>query len=782
MKKNYALLYLLFAVFGLLGGAAYAQPTLSANDDYAAIPNGSATVVVIPNVLANDTDGGLPITLADVSFAQIYSSNNALNIDNNGAVIYSNGPIPNGVYELNYTICTTTPPFYCDDAIVHVNIGCTPPAAPVVSSVVQPTCSAPNGSITLSNLPLSPWTLIYVMDGGPWQTTTGSGTTTTISVPGNIGNHYYQIFLNNGGICYSPSVYVIINPVVGTDVTMTGTYVDYNADGFTDVGDVINYQYTIYNYNCTALTDVSLTGPPGLTITGNSIPSIPGAGSDSTTFTGTYVVTQNDINAGTVQSYAIATATFNGTPLTTTGQSSTSLNITDGIRLVAFLDANGNGIKDVNESYFYNGTYTYEINTNGAVHHIGSYGPIYLYESSPTTTYAISYAVNNDIASHYSVSPSSYTNVTVPVGSGVTTYYFPITAIPYSDASVYLWGSPVRPGFTTTYTIYYGNNGNQTIPSGTIDFVKSSALSILSISQSGTVATSSGFSYSFTNLLPFESRYIYVTMQVPTIPTVSLGQTLVTDVSISGAVTDVNFYNNFSDVIQTVVGSYDPNEKTESHGSQIVHSTFGANDFLTYTIRFENTGTANAINIKVADVLDPKLDETTVKMISASHGYVLDRIGSNLTWRFDGIDLPPSLPNDAVTGHGYVVFQVKPKSGFALGDIIPNTANIFFDFNPAIVTNTCTTAFVPFLGVNDFDKASIQYYPNPTAGIITFAMKDKSTPIDAIEVMDVLGKTLVSKATTYSEVSIDLSTLSKGMYLVRVKANGREKIVKISKN
>jgi len=782
MKKNYALLYLLFVVLGWLGGTAYAQPTLLANDDYATIPNGSATIIVIPNVLANDTNSGLPVSLSNVSFAQISSSNNALNIDSTGAVIYSNGPIPNGVYELNYTICTTTPPFYCDDAIVHVTIGCSPPPAPVVSSVVQPTCSAPNGSITLSNLPLSSWTLIYVMDGGPLQTTTGSGTTTTITVPGNSGNHYYELFLYNDGTCYSPSVSVIINPIDGMGVTVTGTYVDYNANGFSDVGDIITYQYTVSNYSCTEATNVSLTGPPGVAITGNLIPSIPGAGFDSTTFAGTYVLTQNDINAGVVSSYAIASATLNGTTLATTGQSSTPLNITDGIRLVAFIDANGNGIKDLNESYFYNGTYTYEINTNGTVHHIGSYGPIYLYESSATATYTFSYAIDSDIASHYSVSPSSYANVTVPVGSGVTTYYFPITAIPYSDTAVYLWGNSVRPGFTTTYTIYYRNTGSQTIPSGTIDFIKSSALSILSISQSGTVATSSGFSYSFTNLLPYESRSIYVTMQVPTIPTVSLGQTVVTEVSISSAVTDVNTDNNFSAVVQTIVGSYDPNEKTESHGHEIVHSTFGANDYLTYTIRFENTGTANAINIKVADVLDPKLDETTVKMISASHGYVLDRIGSNLTWRFDGIDLPPSIPNDAVTGHGYLVFQVKPKSGFALGDIIPNTADIFFDFNPAIVTNTCTTEFVPFLGVTGFEKDSFQYYPNPTTDMVTFAMKNTSTTIEAIEVLDVLGKKLLYKTNSYSEVSIDLSTLSTGMYLVKVKSNGQEKTVKISKN
>ena len=198
-------------------------------------------------------------------------------------------------------------------------------------------------------------------------------------------------------------------------------------------------------------------------------------------------------------------------------------------------------------------------------------------------------------------------------------------------------------------------------------------------------------------------------------------------------------------------------------------------------IRFENTGTAAAINIRVNDVLDAKLDESSIKMVRASHPYVLDRVGSNLNWRFDGVNLPPSIPNDEETGHGYIVFQVKPKPGFALGDIIPNTADIFFDFNPAIVTNTWTTEFVPFLGVNAFDSSTFEYYPNPTSGIVTFNMKNSSTTINSIEVIDILGKTLLLKTVEYSDASIDLSSFEKSVYLVKLKANGQEKTVKINR-
>jgi Secretion system C-terminal sorting domain len=82
--------------------------------------------------------------------------------------------------------------------------------------------------------------------------------------------------------------------------------------------------------------------------------------------------------------------------------------------------------------------------------------------------------------------------------------------------------------------------------------------------------------------------------------------------------------------------------------------------------------------------------------------------------------------------------------------------------------------------VNAFDASTFEYYPNPTSGAVTFSLNN-TTPIDAIEVTDILGKTLLSKTIHYSTTTIDVSSLAKGIYLVKVKAIGQEKVVKISK-
>jgi len=123
--------------------------------------------------------------------------------------------------------------------------------------------------------------------------------------------------------------------------------------------------------------------------------------------------------------------------------------------------------------------------------------------------------------------------------------------------------------------------------------VKSPATSILSIDQVDALTNADGFTYTFTNLQPYESRALYVTMSIPEVPTVNLGDLLTDSASISAPSNDINVTNNTFSNTQVVVASYDPNEVTEAHGGKIQFNQFTADDYLYYTIHFQNTGTAN---------------------------------------------------------------------------------------------------------------------------------------------------------------------------------------------
>ena len=216
----------------------------------------------------------------------------------------------------------------------------------------------------------------------------------------------------------------------------------------------------------------------------------------------------------------------------------------------------------------------------------------------------------------------------------------------------------------------------------------------------------------------------------------------------------------------------------ESRGEKILYTSVTSEDYLYYTIRFENTGTASAINVRVNDVLNSKLNENSIKMIGSSHAYILDRTGNTLNWKFDNIQLPPSIANTEI-GKGFVTFAIKPKAGYSLGDIIPNTASIYFDFNPPIITNTFNTEFVQQLGLTDFENADFIFYPNPVSNNVTVTVKNSSAII-SLTVYDMLGKLILKQepTSTLSTQSLDVSMISKGMYLLEVTTDRKLKVVK----
>lgn len=452
-----------------------------------------------------------------------------------------------------------------------------------------------------------------------------------------------------------------------------------------------------------------------------------------------------------------------------------------GLNLFAFLDSDNDGIKDTNETLFPNGTFNYTLNNNGIVNYITApTGESSIEDANTSNVYNITLAVNNGQNLCYTASPTNYSNVTIT--AGVQTLYFPVTILATcSDLSVSLlnYSIPPRPGFIYNNQIIYKNNGNQTIPSGTITFTKDVLLgTIVSTVPSGASISGNSLTYSFTNLLPNELRTLQVNIQVPTIPTINLGQLVINSASITVPANDFNTFNNTSSLTQTVVGSYDPNDKMESHGSKIVHSSFTANDYLRYTIRFENTGTFSAENVRVNDLLNSKLDETSIKMINSSHAYTLNRTGNELNWNFNDINLPPSVPNTAI-GHGYITFEIKPKPGYVVGDIIPNTASIFFDFNPPIITNTFNTEFVTTLSIPKFNDSQFVIFPNPTSGILNILSKGNIEIIESISISNVLGDILKETKVNMSSSEIDMSNLQKGLYFINIKSGNSQKTVKV---
>lgn len=93
----------------------------------------------------------------------------------------------------------------------------------------------------------------------------------------------------------------------GIVLIKTGSFNDDDGDGFAQVGETITYGFSVENTSSQTLSNITITDPL-ITVNGSLATMMPGA-IDNSTFSGTYTLTQADIDAGEV----INTATVTGT-------------------------------------------------------------------------------------------------------------------------------------------------------------------------------------------------------------------------------------------------------------------------------------------------------------------------------------------------------------------------------------------------------------------------------------------------------------------------------------
>ena len=291
-----------------------------------------------------------------------------------------------------------------------------------------------------------------------------------------------------------------------------------------------------------------------------------------------------------------------------------------------------------------------------------------------------------------------------------------------------------RPGFDATYQLVYKNKGNQVL-SGNVNLTFNDAV-LDFVAANPALATQSlnTLSWSYANLLPFESRTINFTLNVNSpqeIPAVNIGDILSFSASIDPISGDETVNDNTFALTQTVLGSYDPNDKTCLEGNTIVPERIG--EYLHYLIRFQNSGTAAAENIVVKDIIDTtKFDITSLQLTSASHNYTTKITGNKVEFIFENINLPAEIDNEAAS-HGFVAFKIKTKNNLTAGNSVSNKADIYFDYNFPITTNEATTTFAT-LGVNQIENKSVAVFPNPVQDILTITSKGNLTSIQLLDV------------------------------------------------
>lgn len=228
------------------------------------------------------------------------------------------------------------------------------------------------------------------------------------------------------------------------------------------------------------------------------------------------------------------------------------------------------------------------------------------------------------------------------------------------------------------------------------------------------------------------------------------------------------FQSDTFDYSPRILCAWDPNDKLVHPNREGDYTLF--EEDLLYTVRFQNTGNDFAHDIILRDTLDENLDPTTFQFMSTSHPGNLsitledDRF---LSFEFNNIYLPDSTL-DFDGSQGYVSYLISPNPGLLEETEIHNSASIYFDRNPPIVTNTTRNLMVselPTSSVTDVSEKPFNLFPNPTNGKVF--LKNPPKEIISIEVFNQTGQ-LIFEFENSIESGIDFSDFPEGVYFLKI--------------
>lgn len=278
--------------------------------------------------------------------------------------------------------------------------------------------------------------------------------------------------------------------------------------------------------------------------------------------------------------------------------------------------------------------------------------------------------------------------------------YFALNCNGADLAATNIFTIPPSPARARTVSIqagdlsnFYGFNcadgvcGTVTITiTGPCSYLTSPTYALTPSSVSGNVLT-----YYVTDFgtLSYDSTFDFI-LRVDT--TAALGSQICITVNVyTKCIQENNYNNNQIKQCYTVVASHDPNDKTAYPGTTL---DISGNKWLNYTIRFQNTGTAEAEHIYITDTMSNLVDISTFTLLSYSHQPLMQIYNDGLVkFNFPNIHLPDSNSNEPES-HGYVQYKIRAKDSLAVGSTIDNTANIFFDFNAPVITNTTSNLLI----------------------------------------------------------------------------------------
>ena len=235
--------------------------------------------------------------------------------------------------------------------------------------------------------------------------------------------------------------------------------------------------------------------------------------------------------------------------------------------------------------------------------------------------------------------------------------------------------------------------------------------------------------------------------------------------------------NNFYQLQRTVVGAYDPNDKQVVPEQIPLTDTNAFDKPLEYTIRFQNTGNFPADFVVLRDTLSADFDLSSFRFLASSHpcNWRIEP-GRILVVDFPNINLPDSSSN-LLESQGFAQFSMQPRGTFPQGHVFSNAADIYFDFNAPIRTNTAITKVVDKL-ISTWkpllSNERLQVHPNPAYDRLFIQWTTPAKAGDQLQLYNAQGRLIITQRVAAQTLAMEwgIAGVQPGAYVVVLVTNG----------
>ena len=292
---------------------------------------------------------------------------------------------------------------------------------------------------------------------------------------------------------------------------------------------------------------------------------------------------------------------------------------------------------------------------------------------------------------------ANWTNYTTDISqtsvypqNGGQTIYFGVTneAVPSPSACVdfYQWGFGVPCNDVLNFNICYRNMSPYPI-SGVVQVVLDPLVSYNSSYPSNATVNGNVVTWEFADLGSWVMNFDDIIINTP--DETHIGEFMTNSVTIFAMWEGSLIPLTEQIITQEVTCAYDPNDITGIPEGYTDEHFVLEDTRMEYLIRFQNTGNAPAGTVTIVDTLDLDMDWDSFELIANSHSVMttIEQETGKVEFLFDNINLPDSTENEPES-HGMVSFKIDFAEGITLGEEVNQTAYIFFDNNPPVVTNT----------------------------------------------------------------------------------------------